>query len=316
MSIVAGVTILGEDVVPGEDYVAFFDSDGYVIGAVTMTATGFDPNCGATRGFNVSVSSNENTVGCEAFPGYGATNPIPSSGIIGEMIRAEVYDGSTGLFFELPVTVEFDAPGFVILNGNPCSPIVVTAENVLPSTITGIWGRAVGSKTARLDWEVAREENVAHYEVQRSYDGREWTVLDEVVAAGDSEELLQYSYLDEGLTSPTIYYRLRTVDRDGADELSGIVIVQLENFGDRAVAVYPNPASVTDLLGIQLNGTWSEDTPITAELIDISGRKVARFNGLTTGTSSFSLPAGLAPGMYALRVVQADHHYTEKVVLR
>lgn len=302
----AVIQIGGENAVPNEDYVALFDSDGFVVGVGTVVeSSGF---CGPTAitlvnfgVFGVPPNDDANCV-----DGYGANDD--------EVLTGLIYDGSEDLFYVLPGDLTYVAGGLSIIpSGDLCTPINATA---LPAALTAFRGEVAGPKHIRLDWDVAREENVSHYEVQRSLNGRDWNVLEEVTAAGNSEGELQYSFDDlrpEGLRQ---FYRLRMVDLDGAYEFSGIVITELSPSSERTVNTFPNPATPASRLSIQLGGEWKPNAPINASLYDLNGRLVKGFSPLRPGTASVAIPGGLKQGVYLLRVTQTDAVFTHKIIMQ
>ncbi|GGN11968.1 hypothetical protein GCM10010967_54920 [Dyadobacter beijingensis] len=103
--------------------------------------------------------------------------------------------------------------------------------------------------TARLDWATAEEENVRHFEIQRSSDARTWTALPgQVPAVGEGGH--RYQAIDPSPSGGINYYRLKMVDMDDTFAYSQIVSA---DFGTEAsVTLFPNP--VTDRLNIRTAG--------------------------------------------------------------
>lgn len=304
----ATIQINGENAVPDEDFVALFDSDGFVVGMGTVVvSSGFCSEETITLvNFGVFGVPPNDDAQCPL--GFGANDD--------EVLTGLVYDGSENIYYNLPGDLTYAAGG---LNMQPagalCTPLDANFI-VLPATLTAFRGVPAGPKHVRLNWEVAREENVSHYEVQRSTNGRDWTPIGEIAAAGNSETTLEYDFNDLDPTETTHFYRLRMVDLDEAEEYSGIVIVELEPFGDRTVRVFPNPSPTTGQVSVQLAGAWDDDVPVTAQLTDAHGRRLADFSRLGSGSTALSVPAGTQPGLYVLRVTQADRTFTQKVIFR
>ncbi|MEM6769829.1 MAG: T9SS type A sorting domain-containing protein, partial [Bacteroidota bacterium] len=300
--------INGESAVVGEDYLAAFDSDGFCIGVgeITNIPAGTCPAGGPGYFFAVA-GFNPNDGFCPN--GYGAN--------FGETYTVMVYDGSSQTYFDLPGEYEY-------VSGNNPSPTSLAfgcsfpdaTSIILPAALTTFSGIAAGPKHVQLDWTVAQEENVAYYEVQRSRNGQDWSAIGSVVAMGDSETSLNYSYDDFTPEQSRQFYRLLMVDNDGAEEYSGIVIVELEASGLPTLQTFPNPATEASRLSIQLGGEWNEFAPVSAELFDVNGRVVAQYAGLGQGTSSVNLPAGISGGLYLLRVQQQDITLVQKVSIR
>lgn len=112
--------------------------------------------------------------------------------------------------------------------------------------------------STQLEWRTAAEENVSHFEIQRSADARAWTSLPgEIPAIGEGGHI--YKATDATPLSGVNYYRLKMVDhatgtpeRDGVDQpfaYSHIVSVDFAGTGDSPVVLFPNPA--TDKLYIR-----------------------------------------------------------------
>ncbi|TXF88739.1 T9SS type A sorting domain-containing protein [Neolewinella aurantiaca] len=303
----ATIEINGMNAVPGEDFVALFDNDGFVIGTGGVIEDAVFCNRSVTLvNFGVFGVPPNDDAGCP--DGFGANDDEVLSGLI--------YDGSEGEYYVLPGDLTYAAGEFFIIpsdDGELCTPVNGT---VLPVVLTAFRGQVAGPKHIRLSWDVAREENVSHYEVQRSRNGHEWTALDDVAAAGNSETARHYNFDDLTPEGVRQFYRLRMVDLDGADEFSGIVITELEQTGERTVKTFPNPASSATRLSIQLGGAWNENHPVNAGLYDLNGRVVADYAFLHPGTTSVALPTSIKPGLYLLRVTQADAVFTHKISLR
>lgn len=110
----------------------------------------------------------------------------------------------------------------------------------LPVTMTFFEAR-LEAAIAQLHWRTALEENVSHFEVQRSYNGRDFEVIGSVVA--QNRNGMDYRFDDP--TKPNqgnvVYYRLRTIDWDGTFQLSPLVSVEWENTAAMKGKLYPNP---------------------------------------------------------------------------
>jgi hypothetical protein len=93
-------------------------------------------------------------------------------------------------------------------------------------------------ESIRLQWSSSEEENVSHYELQRSADGINYSLLANMAARnGDSQE---YDYLDAIPHSNANYYRLKMVDKDGSYSYSHIVTVQ--SAANTSIRIHPVPA--------------------------------------------------------------------------
>src|SRR5579862_5466913 len=65
-----------------------------------------------------------------------------------------------------------------------------------------------------LSWTTSYEENVDHFDLQRSTDGEHFVRLATLAAAGNSSTPLQYTLTDHQPFGGMNYYRLMQVDLD------------------------------------------------------------------------------------------------------
>ncbi len=77
-----------------------------------------------------------------------------------------------------------------------------------------------------LEWTTASEFNTDYFIAERSADALSFSDIGRIPAAGTSIKQNDYSLLDPVLPASTRYYRLRLVDRDGTESVSGIVAIE------------------------------------------------------------------------------------------
>jgi hypothetical protein len=128
-----------------------------------------------------------------------------------------------------------------------------------------------------LQWTTATQQNSNYFSVQRSQDGANWTTIGQVAAAGNSENQLQYNYIDRQPLTGANYYRLQEVAGDGSSVYSPIRDV---NFSGTAITTswYPNPTH--DRLTLTSNGNLQ-----SIILTTIDGRILQTFDGIASGQS-------------------------------
>lgn len=117
-----------------------------------------------------------------------------------------------------------------------------------------------------MTWKVENEKNVVRYDIESSTDGIHFTQAGQVLAAGRDS----YSYSDPTqYPASIVYYRLKTVDRDGAISYSRIVIIK-EETEDYSLTAMPNPFTSTFKLVL--------NSPVqgvaTLSLFGMDGRKL------------------------------------------
>lgn len=159
-----------------------------------------------------------------------------------------------------------------------------TIQIILPVEL-GLFEAVYDEKTFNtiLSWETFSEQSSDYFTVMRSGDGYQWEAIGSVKAAGFSENLIKYSFVDRSPLKGTSYYRIDQYDFDGAINTSGIRSVV--NDGETTtVRVFPNPSNglitihasnktrfveVYSAMGEKLFFIQS-DTPFTTKEIDLT----------------------------------------------
>src|SRR5207244_3061053 len=90
-----------------------------------------------------------------------------------------------------------------------------------------------------LSWSTTKEENVLHYDVQRSFNGREFASIGIMSSRGGSAQAISYEFADQQPGASVNFYRLKIVDKDGKTEYSATR--KLNNALSFDFSAYPNP---------------------------------------------------------------------------
>ncbi|MFT3883929.1 MAG: hypothetical protein QM724_00430 [Flavobacteriales bacterium] len=219
------------------------------------------------------------------------------------VVRTEVNYVESGYTDRLPET-------FHIANIAPIS--TVACASTLPVELLSFQGWPTNAGV-ELRWTTASERNSSHFTVQRSVDGTTWTDIGRVEAAGNSQQLVAYTFIEAA--PPTglsfLYYRLRQVDLDGTATMYETVVTFPSPKDDAALVVFPNPA--TDEVYARVSGPVLNGAALI-QLMDGQGR-IVRSMPLSAGDRAevrIDL-GGLAPGVYAVTIAGALSHAVRPV---
>jgi len=179
----------------------------------------------------------------------------------------------------------------------------------IPVTIINFSGKGSGINNI-LSWKVAHEQNITHYDLERSIDGINFMLAGKISATGNSE----YSYSDNvsGINASLYYYRLKSTDADGNFKYSAIVKIRSAVKSLFAEAT-PNP--FTDNFKVNIESPVKDKGSIT--LTDLSGKQLFKKDlVLLQGNNVFEITeaAGVTKGVYMLRIVTAAQTQTIKIV--
>lgn len=171
---------------------------------------------------------------------------------------------------------------------------------ILPVELTDLRARCEGGRTA-LRWTTASEHANSGFFIQRSDDGAQWKDIGWVNGAGTSTQSINYLFSDpEPLAKRLVFYRLRQIDLDGAEELSEVVYVKDCESSGGELRLVPNP--VEDIVNLYADLGIDTQGPAEISLFDAFGRSVQRVSELL-GTEPGSIPfdvSAQASGLYTL----------------
>ena len=154
---------------------------------------------------------------------------------------------------------------------------------------------------ANLHWATASEINNSHFEIERSYDGRAFEMIDQIAGNGNSQHQIEYNYIDEGIHSfeNTAFYRLKQVDFDGTSEYSDIRVIRFDEMGSGIhFSAYPNPMTNELSLIVSLSGGEAYQIEVT----NLQGSKVHHENHTFTNGIHKLNTSEWKSGVYILKV--------------
>lgn len=157
-------------------------------------------------------------------------------------------------------------------------------------------------RTAKINWNTVQEINSSHFVIERSADSRNWKSVHTIPAAGNSSNVINYSYVDVSPEKGTNYYRIRQVDINNAQKTTDIKLVSFNS--EKVISFFPNP--VADQLTIQ-SGT---DKIYSIRIINSKGQLVTQQQ--VQNTTATVAVKNLPPGLYMLQMVTETGIITEK----
>lgn len=177
-------------------------------------------------------------------------------------------------------------------DGSATMVSAVTCGVILNGSFTQFKGAITNGK-GYLSWSTVNEENLAGYTLEKSRDGRNFTVIENITAKNISPA--HYNYTDPEEISGDVYYRLKMTQPDGLFKLSAVVLLSANN--SFAVRNVQNPFAQQLLADIVM----PEKGTVNIVLNNDKGQLVKSFKkDLNKGFNQVSLEgmSGLANGMY------------------
>ena len=164
---------------------------------------------------------------------------------------------------------------------------------------------------AMINWQTAKQENVSHFIVQRSTDGKSYTDIATVFAG----EMANYAYNDKSVSSATgiVYYRIVSVDKTKETQYSTVKMLRLAatELQTLALSTYPNP--VSNQVAITLPDTW-QGKPVMLQLYSANGTVAKSIHlGSASQTETMMLD-GLAKGLYIVKASYGNEAAQQRIV--
>lgn len=206
----------------------------------------------------------------------------------------------------IPVFYHLNKSGIETGGGVTSVTEVFNAPDVISTDVCGALPVELLSFEAKLEpafvelgWQTASEINNDYFEILRSTDGINFTKIGKVEGAGNSNQILKYSFIDTHPIYGTSYYQLRQVDFNGENSYS---LIREVYFSDLEIQVYPNPAN-----GILTIANYQGKT---ISVYDLAGKLIDKFH---VKNHSIDI-SSLEKGVYLLQFSTLSQTKTVKLI--
>ncbi|WP_026461506.1 T9SS type A sorting domain-containing protein [Adhaeribacter aquaticus] len=181
----------------------------------------------------------------------------------------------------------------------------------LPVELIHFTAKKTQSKTIKLTWATASEKDNEYFAVERSADGTNFTPLDKVKGAGNSNQRQEYTFTDNNPLTGTAYYRLRQTDFNGKTAYSPIRAVANNFASGPAFKLYPNPAH-GEQVQVSLQGLQEK---ASLEVTDLQGKRL-RQQSIKPNTNQPLPINGLPAGTYLVRIFTGAGSQIQKLIIQ
>lgn len=171
---------------------------------------------------------------------------------------------------------------------------------------------AVHGHTNLLSWTTSEEKELKNFEIQRSYNGRDFESIGSVEALS-APGTNHYEFKDNSFLDGYVYYRLKMNDKDGKFSNSFIVRVLSGTNTNDDLTVSPNPFKNEFLFAAGFNKAGK----ISLRFTDSKGAVVKTLNKtVVKGFNSFMIEETneLPAGFYFLEVKQGNENRKTKII--
>lgn len=190
--------------------------------------------------------------------------------------------------------------------GDDCS-------QVLPVKLIRFTAECVDKK-AVLHWEVAEEQNISTYQIERSFDGVKWVITGVESPLNSSEPRTNYTHQSwESINGKPVYYRLNIFEMDGTSSYSPIVSVNCSN-PHPVINIFPNPVTENQFNLFIYN---PYKAPVNIQIKNILGQSIYQQEKILDEGEHKLLVEGVtnwAPGIYSLTIHTKEWSWSEKLI--
>jgi hypothetical protein len=188
---------------------------------------------------------------------------------------------------------------------------------VLPVTLGEVKGQLVDN-AAIIEWSTYSESGTTNFEIERSFDGRNFEVLKSILSSGGASIIRNYKWIDNNLpkNENILFYRLKITDQNGKTEYSKVVslkssvITYVEN-------IFPTLINGNELVKIKMVSNTHQSSTIS--VFSSTGKNVfQKVQMLNKGANDISLSGITAggKGVYLVKITAGNYSTTKKIVVQ
>jgi hypothetical protein len=241
-----------------------FDSDDYfeiVItpnSSVVMNFTSIDLTLQNSGTGPTSVEIRSSADGFNAILGNPSTGASP--GVNNTIDISSLTNITTAITFRIYGYGATAGTGTLSVNDFSINGTAVAPS--MPITLISFYAKNDENKN-HLTWATASEINNSHFIIEYSVDGEEFKEVGRIRGKGNSNKLVNYSYIHHINVKGTHYYRLTQYDFDGKSEVFNTISVSNKNISNK-VRVYPTSTQNS----VQVSGIEESEF---VQIFDLSG---------------------------------------------
>ena len=191
----------------------------------------------------------------------------------------------------------------------------VTISIPTPISLLSFTGKYSKGRTL-LNWVTASEQNNDRFEVERSWDGKNFEKIGYRTGHGSTPISQTYNFSDVEVSkypqANVAYYRLKQIDFDGQFTYTQIVPVTLFRENKEVTSIFPNPTN--DIINVELSAT-TED--FTVEIFDLTGKLLSSQIGAPSESQIIKIDISSFPkNIYVLKISTKDRIICSERVVR
>jgi hypothetical protein len=198
----------------------------------------FSFSCGASSGSSAKNFAITYTLDGETVQAGGGSASVGSCGGGGADLDVVIPKGSSFTIRIHPYGQDKAAQAATLRFDN----VRFSGALFLPITLARFEGQRVLGQGVRLFWQTGSSHNNDYIAIEKSTNAQDFEEIGRIEQVPDGDEKREFTFWDHQANTAAQYYRLRTVDQDGSQKFSKIIVLPAENPNAQAQPyLYPNP---------------------------------------------------------------------------
>ena len=178
----------------------------------------------------------------------------------------------------------------------------------LPVSLVNFSGKHT-SEGNLLSWETSSEINNNHFVIEKTFNGRNFEEIGQVLGNRTTALTNQYRFLETQIANGISYYRLKQVDLDGKYAYSSIIAIDTKNAGE--LKFFPNP--VQSQLTMELPDLSLK--VVNVQIVNSSGQQMFLQKNTKTNNGKVVIDVSKLPaGIYQIILSAEGTSYNVSVV--
>jgi hypothetical protein len=161
------------------------------------------------------------------------------------------------------------------------------------------------SSGVSLNWSAHNEVDNERFNVEKSADGRNWTLMTSVLSKGNNTAIQNYEVKDAATVNGPVYYRVAAKSRSGSLVYSNVIFIS-PSTNNLKLTAYPNPFA--DNIDIQLSLTENKPGSFI-RFFDMRGKLMKTVScNLHAGTNVLHTDGlgSFGAGLYFVDIIDRD----------
>jgi len=200
-----------------------------------------------------------------------------------------------------PITGAFYADNTTGTAPNGFSPL-----GILPVTFINFNVSKVDNGT-RITWTTATEINNNRFEIEKSFDGSNWSVIAMMSASSVTNQKTTYTFTDRKVDASVTYYRIKQIDNDGSATYTAIRSLKNTEVSSSAKIFASSNKTVT----IQFDAVR---TRVSVRILNLNGQPVVQDSYQNSAYISLNLNNAVS-GLYVVQVTDQDNNVENKKII-